>query len=294
MPFANPLPTPRFARFTRSALALLLTLPTLTGCMSLTGLAGETEFSCPRADGLPCADVETTYRLSREGLLPQQLAEAARLAGEAERAQAGERQSAEPRPSTTSQDAGTLKTIDGVVRIGSSEDTENTQDASAAVTDSRAAASAASAVGAQPTTPREAYEAAFAKESGFAPRTADPSAMLPGLEYFASPKRVPEKLIRLWIAPYADDEGDLHDAHAVYIRIEDARWATAARRKPEGPALVPLPFGSGARSAASSASSDSFIEAKPLSTTTNGEALRQAREAMAQVLETRAKDAAND
>lgn len=214
----------------------------LSGCMSLTGLGGDTEFSCPRADGMHCADLETVYRASRDGRLPQQSAGIERLDDGAKLGL--EQRLNRPSGSASTDDASgsALKTADGVVRIGSAE---------ASSFSGAPASDAAPAVG-----PRAAYAQAFGSNvpeaQGFAPRAGDPSAMLPGLEYFASPKRVPEKLVRLWIAPYADDDGDLHDAHALYIRLEDARWATASRRKARGPALVPLPFGSAASTAGES------------------------------------------
>ena len=39
------------------------------------------------------------------------------------------------------------------------------------------------------------------------------------------PKRAPEEILRVWIAPYIDTDGDLHAEHVVFTTVRDARWA---------------------------------------------------------------------
>ena len=39
------------------------------------------------------------------------------------------------------------------------------------------------------------------------------------------PKRAPEEILRVWIAPYIDTDGDLHSEHVVFTTVRDARWA---------------------------------------------------------------------
>ena len=39
------------------------------------------------------------------------------------------------------------------------------------------------------------------------------------------PKRAPEEILRVWIAPYIDMDGDLHAEHVVFTTVRDARWA---------------------------------------------------------------------
>lgn len=36
--------------------------------------------------------------------------------------------------------------------------------------------------------------------------------------------RAPERVLMLWILPWVDDAGDLHDASRVWMRVEDASW----------------------------------------------------------------------
>lgn len=40
-----------------------------------------------------------------------------------------------------------------------------------------------------------------------------------------TPKRAPEEILRLWIAPYIDSEGDLHAEHVIFATVRHARWA---------------------------------------------------------------------
>lgn len=40
-----------------------------------------------------------------------------------------------------------------------------------------------------------------------------------------SPKRAPEEILRIWIAPYIDTEGDLHAEHVIFTTVRTARWA---------------------------------------------------------------------
>lgn len=39
------------------------------------------------------------------------------------------------------------------------------------------------------------------------------------------PKRAPEEILRVWVAPFVDTEGDLHAEHVIFTTIRKARWA---------------------------------------------------------------------
>lgn len=59
------------------------------------------------------------------------------------------------------------------------------------------------------------------------------------------PKRLPEVIVTIHIAPWTDDEGDFHEGETIYARASDARWASAHRRAESAgkrPAVVSLPF----------------------------------------------------
>lgn len=40
-----------------------------------------------------------------------------------------------------------------------------------------------------------------------------------------APKRSPEEILRVWVAPYIDEDGDLHAEHVIFTTIREARWA---------------------------------------------------------------------
>ena len=40
-----------------------------------------------------------------------------------------------------------------------------------------------------------------------------------------TPKRAPEEILRIWVAPYIDEEGDLHAEHVIFATVRRARWA---------------------------------------------------------------------
>ncbi len=39
-----------------------------------------------------------------------------------------------------------------------------------------------------------------------------------------APWRTPEKVLRVWMAPFTDDYGDLHDQRYLFVRVKDAGW----------------------------------------------------------------------
>lgn len=70
-----------------------------------------------------------------------------------------------------------------------------------------------------------------------------PAARAP--ERRSTPKRLPEVIVTIWIAPWTDDEGDFHEGEMIHARAFDARWAAARRRAESadrGSAVVRLPF----------------------------------------------------
>jgi conjugal transfer pilus assembly protein TraV len=57
------------------------------------------------------------------------------------------------------------------------------------------------------------------------------------------PIRIPPLVLRVWIAPWEDVEGDLHDQHYVYALVRDGRWmieANQERIREEFKPLFPL------------------------------------------------------
>jgi type IV conjugative transfer system lipoprotein TraV len=88
--------------------------------------------------------------------------------------------------------------------------------------------SSASAHGA-PNTIRERVSAST-PAAGFTPKCAEGEARCREVSAakssaFTRLRRIPEKILRVWLAPFTDDKGDLHDARYVYVKVEDAKWA---------------------------------------------------------------------
>ena len=199
-----------------AALPACLSLAALQGCTALTGLDAASSFSCPAEPGVACSSLSATYEASEAGALPYQQRESAKKDKSEEReARVDE---------TTTERQAFPQDASGVVRTGFAESL------------SRAAAPAPISNVSSPADPK----AIPSSEPGISHPAATPQTLADA----ALPRRMPELLLRIWIAPWTDIDGDLHDASCVYARIREARWATAARRQADpGPALVPLPFG---------------------------------------------------
>lgn len=183
---------------------LLLSLM-LSGCGSLTGLDASDSFSCPKDAGLPCLSMQEAYQASNDRTLPHQRRGAK---DEADRA---------PAPDAVAE----VKTETNASTNLLASDAEAERRAEEANLKSKLLARAE----------RESQRGFV--EGG---RTASVASS-------ATPARLPERLIRIWVAPWTDEEGDLHDAHYIFAKAADARWATAKRRRPEGEPFVTLPFG---------------------------------------------------
>lgn len=68
----------------------------------------------------------------------------------------------------------------------------------------------------------------------------------PRLPYAPVPVRTPAMVMRIWVAPYEDLNGDLNAPGYVYTEIEPRRWVTQAARSERNSHFTPLvkPFGS--------------------------------------------------
>lgn len=54
------------------------------------------------------------------------------------------------------------------------------------------------------------------------------------------PIRTQAKVMRIWMAPWEDDDGDLHADGYLYTEIESRRWNLGERFKSPGTAISPL------------------------------------------------------
>lgn len=82
------------------------------------------------------------------------------------------------------------------------------------------------------------------KESG---KAAPITGQIPGKSQVAVPSieqpvpiRTQAKVMRIWMAPWEDEDGDLHADGYLYTEIESRRWNLGDRFKSPGSAIAPL------------------------------------------------------
>lgn len=163
----------------------------LSGCTSMSGLDGGSNYACKAPDGVTCESVSGTYANAVQNRLP----------GQRRPASAADESAPPPRPPTAAR-----------------------------------AAEAATAGAAREEPPRPAQ--------GPTGTVAAPPAM---------PLRSAARILRLWVKPWEDADGDLHDQGHVYVQIDGGRWLVehAQRRIREAYApLRPPPGGPAAAAAA--------------------------------------------
>lgn len=229
------------------SLALGSTL-VLSGCVTdLTGIGAGSDFACPMDDGTLCASMADISQMSRRGELPwEQRREAARARAEAEGLDAANASGGSDDSTDSISDKAQPhepQRVKGVANaVSSSESSDNS---SVNATSSAKGAPAKEASAAEAVASAEAHEAEL--RPGFRPNRPLPARMTESwgrspLTAWATPERTPERLVRIFVAPWTDRDGDLHDAHYVYAAVTPPEWNTARRRRPDGRAVVKLPF----------------------------------------------------
>lgn len=229
------------------SLALGSTL-VLSGCVTdLTGIGAGSDFACPMDDGTLCASMADISQMSRRGELPwEQRREAARARAEAEGLDAANASGGSDDSTDSISDKAQPhepQRVKGVANaVSSSESSDNS---SVNATSSAKGAPAKEASAAEAVASAEAPEAEL--RPGFRPNRPLPARMTESwgrspLTAWATPERTPERLVRIFVAPWTDRDGDLHDAHYVYAAVTPPEWNTARRRRPDGRAVVKLPF----------------------------------------------------
>ncbi len=248
----------------RTALAAITAAATvgLTGCMNLTGLAGASdEFSCPGAvNGTPCTSMQLVHAKSVAGNVP---------------VSAEELQAAKAAAMVPAKKAGTAQL--------SAADFEGTAVLGGAGSGSAGLGRGSENGAAFPTSDALSVEPGTAETAGMTgvPGVAGVGAAArtrPAPHELAAtanrPVRVPEKLLAVWIAPYQDQDGDLHEGHMIWVTVERARWRTVDAKKGRGAAWAQsVPIGAaGAAHAARAASTSGAMhgDADTAGTATTG------------------------
>ena len=136
---------------------------------------------------------------------------------------------------------------------------------------------AASKPSALPADPAAAVKAAEALD----PRRASSAVRLEGKTPGSFPRRIPEVILRLWIAPWTDDKGTFHTAETLYVTVKEARWAEARERRPAQRPAVRL----GSRPSAEKPSDASEEDLETNVKTESGRLLREAKAAFEKTME---------
>lgn len=280
-------------RFKTLAAALLSTA-VLSGCSAMIGLDAKDDFSCPAAQGVPCRSLSTVYELTKSEALPHQVHPADFAAPvlevpeipapRPESAESAKAAASAPKADTpVASGAGTTNAVSEEIRKDESAAAAGSAqtEASGAARAAQRTAAAQPAAGEAPAAPITAHRTAGPEAVVFDPRSAATAD-------FASPVRLPEEIRRVLLAPWTDDEGDLHEGHFLYLEIRRAHWLTARRPAADAPAVTQLSFGpvsatpeapcpgAAARVGSSAAAAPQAPEA-PLTGFTSAEDLRRLR-----------------
>ena len=96
---------------------------------------------------------------------------------------------------------------------------------------------------------------------------ASASTAAPGLGAPPSALRSQPRVLRLWIAPWEDADGDLHEASVVHVLVDTGRWlierVTPANRQRVDAVRPPIPSAAPASGPASASEPASFSETAP-------------------------------
>jgi conjugal transfer pilus assembly protein TraV len=90
-----------------------------------------------------------------------------------------------------------------------------------------------------------------------------------------APLRSPARVLRLWIKPWEDSDGDLHSQSYVYVPIDAGRWLIEHYRSPSREAYAPIRAQRAAKSAAPITNAD--VSANPRDTREEGSLLTGTR-----------------
>ena len=177
----------------------------LGGCASnLSGVGGSPTYACKAPAGAQCTSVSGVYANAGDG--------ARQLLGSDPPRAVGSGALGTPAVDTTSHRP--------VVRSGAD-----------------APASNVSAVGSRPAPP-SAHPASIGTVTTGSPTASPGEASVPS----AAALRTAPRVLRLWIAPWEDSDGDLHEASTVHVLIDHGRWLIErVRPAPRGPRMGVTP-----------------------------------------------------
>lgn len=180
----------RYAAFVAASLGL-------GGC-AISGLDAESQFDCKAPRGLSCVSVSQTYKVSKAGALPGQGGDAK----DTDRGDRGRGVAEGPDMPPPSKDAGARGAR--AVEVYNPRRPPDVQFTTPAPVPTAVAAAPGAAARLSPS-------AFNAPNSG-------------------TPLRTPERVLRIWMAPFQDQEGDLHDQRYVYTTVQPGQWTLDAAK----------------------------------------------------------------
>src|SRR6266566_499053 len=163
-----------------SSIAIAIACVLVSGCASMAGVGGTSEYSCKAPEGVKCDSVSGTYYNSVENNLPSQR-------------QGGRATPQEAAPTRMEALAG-KRSVASAIYV--------------------TPASVTSATG-----------------SGVA---------LPPAAYTSMPLRSPARVLRLWVKPWEDADGDLMDQLYVYVPVDNGRWLVDHTQRQIRDAYAPI------------------------------------------------------
>lgn len=171
----------------------------LSGCAGLSGLDGSSKFQCAAPAGVPCQSVTGVHANERAGNLPAQ------------------RQSQRPEGEATGQAA-------------SSQSSQGHQNQQGELWDSPANPPRKPAARSWQQTRRDDGGQPQPQPQPQAQAQSVSSATAPAIQPLGAIRSDPT-VIRIWVAPWEDVDGDLNDQTYVYLQIDAGRWLIEHNRE---------------------------------------------------------------
>ena len=169
----------------------------LGGCTTASGLDASSKFACSAPDGVTCMSVSGIYANSKAGSLPAMQPRSA-VAPDA------------PAATATVGEAGAF-TERSMAKNASAADTASGAGTGGSAREVVAYNAPVNTVSVGGATPKTTAKAMSAPHSG-------------------APLRTPERIVRVWMAPFEDAEGDLHDQKYFYVTVTPGSWTIEAHR----------------------------------------------------------------
>jgi conjugal transfer pilus assembly protein TraV len=176
-------------------------LLTLGACTTASGLDAGSKFACSAPDGVTCMSVSGIYANSKAGSLPAM----------------------QPRGSNAVDAPASSGVMPAVIgEAGPATERSMAQNSSVA-------GGASGSVAGGSTREVVAYNAPANTVSygGSTPKTTAKAMSAP---HSGAPLRTPERIVRVWMAPFEDAEGDLHDQKYFYVTVTPGSWTIEAHR----------------------------------------------------------------